>query len=294
MWHNLRLLNTVATSVALGVATVLLGASLHALLRLPAFDLRYIEVVNFEGNPPQHLQADLLQRALQGQLSGNFFTASLPEWQRQFEQQPWVRRAAVERVWPGGMRVRVEEHHVLGSWNDNALLNIHGESFVANLGDVEPPALRFQGPPDSERQVATRYAELRAWLAPLQQQIVRVSLSERYAWQVELDSGLIIDLGRDPGPGSVAPPIAERIGRLVRAMPAVQAHLGRTPEYIDLRYPNGFALRAEGVLRDPAARPASGAARPSTSVGRSAAAAQAATNMPPAASSAGANTQTNR
>lgn len=261
MWHNLRLLNTVATAVALAVVTVLLGATLHALLRLPAFDLQYIEVVDFDGRPPQHLQADVLQRALQGQLSGNFFTASLPEWRAQFEQQPWVRRATVERVWPGGMRVRVEEHQVLGSWNENALINIHGESFVANLGDVEAPALRLQGPPDTERQVATRYAELRSWLAPLQQQIVRVSLSERYAWQVELNTGLVIDLGRDPGPGSVAPGIAERVGRLVRAMPAVQAHLGRTPEYIDLRYPNGFALRAEGVLRDPSTAAISGAER---------------------------------
>lgn len=48
-------------------------------------------------------------------------------------------------------------------------------------------------------------------------------------------------LGRDQGL-----PIEERVGRWVSAYPRVKARLAERAQIVDLRYPNGFAVRAMG------------------------------------------------
>jgi cell division protein FtsQ len=68
---------------------------------------------------------------------------------------------------------------------------------------------------------------------------VRVQLSARRAWQIQLANGLVLELGRDQARQS----LEERLTRFVAAYPRIAAGLDRRPEHIDLRYPNGFAIR---------------------------------------------------
>ena len=72
-----------------------------------------------------------------------------------------------------------------------------------------------------------------------------MSLSDRQAWSARLDNGLTLLIGRDEG---VA--VNDRIARWVAVHPTVQARLNERVEVIDLRYPNGFAVRAPGLLDD--------------------------------------------
>ncbi len=85
----------------------------------------------------------------------------------------------------------------------------------------------------------------------------QVTLSPRYAWTVHFDngtdSGLTVDLGRESD-GSTVP---TRVLRMIDVWPTLVSRWPK-PTLIDLRYPNGFALRAEGLrlAEDrPAARP---------------------------------------
>jgi len=53
----------------------------------------------------------------------------------------------------------------------------------------------------------------------------------------------VLLLGREQGLA-----IAERIARWVALAPTVQARLNREIAAVDLRYPNGFAIRAPGAI----------------------------------------------
>jgi cell division protein FtsQ len=64
-----------------------------------------------------------------------------------------------------------------------------------------------------------------------------VVLTQRYAWQLRLANGLHVMLGRD---GDVA---ESRLRRFVEVYPETLGRMARKHEYVDLRYPNGFALR---------------------------------------------------
>ena len=145
-----------------------------------------------------------------------------------------VRHVAVRRVWPGRLEISIEEHVALARWGDEALVNTHGERFVGKTQEALPS---FIGPAGTQAEVARRYARFSAIVAPLGTKVERVVLSARHAWQLRLANGLHLALGRDPEAAEL------RLQSFVAAYPATLSADGRRYEYVDLRYPNGFAVR---------------------------------------------------
>jgi cell division protein FtsQ len=244
MWDNPRQLNT-AANLLFGVAALLAcAASLRLLLDSPLFPVREIVV---QGALKKAQRADL-EHAASG-LGGNFFALDLRAVRARLERVPWVRRVEVRRIWPDRLEAVVEEHVALARWGDDALVNTVGEKFrdgARSPGDRAPslnlPMLA--GPAGSEALAAQRYRRFSELLAPLGESVERVVLTPRHAWQVKLASGLTLELGRDG-----AESVEARLARFVAVFPETLGRLRRDAAHfphVDLRYPNGFALRVAG------------------------------------------------
>lgn len=226
-----RLLNLAAGFLA-GLALLALAlAGLHTLLRSELFPLRRVELVT----QVQHVQREALEAAVRSLVRGNFFAADIDAVRAGVEALPWVRRAAVRRVWPDRIEIAVEEHVAIARWGADALVNTFGERFQGRAPAGLP---LFVAPPGSEAQVAYYYLRFAGAVAPLETSLERIVLTPRLAWQLRLANGLHLMLGRD---GEAA---EARLRRFVAAYPSLktQGH-----EYVDLRYPNGFALRLPGA-----------------------------------------------
>ena len=230
MWDNPRLLN-VAAGVLVGIAALVfaLAAVVH-LLRSPWFPVSSLELAH----GLQRTTRSQIEEAAAGRIAGNFFAVAPDDVRSALEALPWVRRASVRRVWPDRLEVELEEHVPLARWGDDALINTHGERFP---GSTRAELPRFFGPAGTEQEVARRYARFVDATAPLDAQVERVVLTPRYAWQLRLSSGLQIMLGRDADAAEL------RLRKFVAVYGATLAKLGQRHEYVDLRYPNGFALR---------------------------------------------------
>jgi len=113
-------------------------------------------------------------------------------------------------------------------------VNTHGERFLAKTQEALPS---FIGPAGTQAEVARRYARFSTIVAPLGTKVERVVLSARHAWQLRLGNGLHLALGRDPEAAEL------RLKSFVAAYPATLSAGARRYEYVDLRYPNGFAVR---------------------------------------------------
>ena len=263
MWDSPRLLNLAALVITLAAAAAFVAGAAVWASRRPAFALKTIRIeampsltTTVDANTPvalRHVNAATIRASalpsIRQSASGNFFNVDLEAVRRAFENVPWVRRAQVRREWPDRLVVRLEEHQVLGTWDDGRLVNTFGELFAANAAEAEDDVgdlPELAGPVGSERDVASRYVDFRSWFARLLLVPDQVTLSPRYAWSVHLDngteSGLTVDLGRERD-GNTVP---ERVLRMINAWPGLIAHWPK-PTLIDLRYPNGFALRAEGL-----------------------------------------------
>jgi cell division protein FtsQ len=239
MWNNARQLNAAANALYALLALVLLAAGCHWLIQRPSFALRVIQI---DGDL-EHINSPTVRASVVGHLKGNFFTIDLDAARQQFEQMPWVRHASVRRVWPNALAVTLEEYKPLGTWGADQLVSVDGELFTANQGELDGQLPAFDGPDGSAKEVVARYREFKQWFAPLGATPEEVTLSPRYAWRVKLSNGAQIEYGRERNQQT----LAERTRWLLEAWAAVTQRWGKDIEYADLRYPNGFAIRAAGM-----------------------------------------------
>ena len=231
MWDNPRLLNA-AAGFLVGLATLAFAAAaIYWLLHSTLFPLRTIELRTMLKEAPRaEVQATLARVG-----RGNFFAAPIDELRSALERLPWVRHANVRRVWPDGLEVSLEEQVPLARWAAGGLVNQQGEPFAGEAAGALP---LFSAPAGTEAELARRYLRFSQRLAPLASPIERLTLSARLAWEVKLANGLELKLGRDAQAAEA---------KLERFVAAYQANpLAPLGAVVDLRYPNGFAVRVKG------------------------------------------------
>jgi cell division protein FtsQ len=243
MWDNADALNACASTLYAIAAAAVIYAVAHAVVHSPLLPLRQVALAGVL----DHTTREQAEAAARAGAVGTFFSVDLDAVRRAFEALPWVRRVEVRRLWPDRIQVAIEEHVALARWGADTqalrLVNTRGEVFAGELPDAERLP-QFAGPLGSAQEVTRRYAAFRQALAPLKLEPRLVLLSPRYAWQLRLSNGITLELGRD----QLKEPVLERLSRFVAFYAQTLGTLNRRFDYVDLRYPNGFALRVPEIV----------------------------------------------
>jgi len=238
MWNKPHLLNAVADLLMLVAGAALLAAAAVWLVRVPALPVR--QVVFAEALP--HTRRADVEQVLPQALKGNFFSLNLEMVRGVLESLPWVRKVEVRRVWPARLEVRIEEHKPVARWGEGRgeLVNSFGEVFAATLPEVEGGGLPLlYGPPGTAPEVLKHYSEFVGTFQAVGERPVQVTLSSRLAWQLKLQNGMLVDIGREQQKS----PIGVRLARFIEIYPEAVGKRAVRPTVVDLRYPNGFAMR---------------------------------------------------
>ena len=228
MWDKPEILNTAANALYWLALLLALFVAVAFTIRLPIFPVREVRLQA----APAHVTRNQVEIIVRRALRGNFFTLDLDAVRDAFARLPWVRNVELRRRWPDRLEVELEEHEPLARLNAAALVNTHGERFEAAYSGHLP---LFIGPAGAAKEMAIQYEYFRRRLAGIGQRPVQVQVSPRRAWQLKLDSGLTLELGREQ--------IESRIDRFVAVYERAVAPLAQQVEYVDLRYANGFAVR---------------------------------------------------
>jgi len=248
MWDDPKALNAFAATLASIALTLLAAGAIAWLARNDAFAFREVVLAA----PPLRADPARLEATIREDFAGTFFTLDLDRARAALATLPWVRSATLRRQWPGRLEVALEEQEPYARWGEGALVNPRGEIFAAEYDGDLP---RLDGPDARAAEVASRYREWGALLAPLGLELRAVSLSARGGWRlatVASGSPLAVELGRDDIDARLARFVAV-YGRTVGAL----ARAGTRAEGVDLRYRNGFAARVPG-FREKHARPEPG------------------------------------
>ena len=229
MWNNPDLLGRISHWLVL----VALSYALLVTARHFADDMLPIKRIDIVGaNHAETRQA--AKGALQG-LQGSFVSVNLEQVRQAYETLPWVKSALVRKIWPDRLVVELTEHVPAAAWNAQLMLDTRGELFPVRPHAGLP---RIYAPDAMALEVAHRYGEFVQTLAPMGLKIDSVQVSARHAWRLQLQNGLVLELGRER--------LGERMRRFVATYALVQARAGKVA-YIDLRYPNGLAIRQSGA-----------------------------------------------
>jgi len=208
---------------------------------------------------PLALRTHLLHR-----LEGSFLTVNVRAVQALMLEVPWVRRAEVQRQFPNRLRIVIDEHEPVAWWGQagsGQLVNRDGEVFEATPDEsLTTTWTELAGPPDRATQVFGLYAQLKPAMDALGYELQRIELSSRGSWSARLRHGTRLELGRGSPEAVMA-----RVADWSAALPALAQRYGqRDIETVDLRYPNGFALRMRGVSTLIEPPPAPPVVRPTT------------------------------
>lgn len=250
---DIRLMNAVSALLVAAVVITAAWGVVRWVVRLPAFNLRGIQV---EGDVSRNSVASLRANALP-RLHGSFLSLNLKDGRAAFEAVPWVRHAQLTRVWPMRLRVNLEEHRAAAYWEqrvdgadaatdaaaERALVNSFGEVFQANLGDVEDETLPvLAGPAHAAGSMLEMWRGLSPAAEKLGESIERLDLSGRGSWRATLGSGAVVELGRGSGPD-----VVERFGRFAQSITQVTAQYRSPLQSADLRHADGYAVKLRGV-----------------------------------------------
>ena len=226
--------------VALGCVFV----AAHWLMQRSWWDIRAVRLQgDLQRISPVTVRAEALP-----QLQGNFLTINLAQAQRVFENLPWVRTAVVQRLWPMRLGVTLQAQQPVALWREPGsapqLVNVQGQAFTANLGEVQGLGLPlFSGPVGTSAQVLQMSQTLQPLMRAFQQNVVALALGSGGNWSVQTRSGLHIDLGSAPDSAATQ----TRLKQFMTLMPQLESRYGRAIDSADLRYPNGFAVHLQGV-----------------------------------------------
>ena len=163
-----------------------------------------------------------------------FFQLKLDALMLKLEALPWVEDVAVRRHWPDSLIVEIVEQQALAYWGGDGLVSVNGDAFFPDMTHFQQSLPTLTGPVGAAHEMTVFYRNLTNMI-PNDLHVTQLYLNDRGAWRLELSTGLIIKLGREKG--------LERMQRFLSVYSSVVAHKESQIEYVDLRYPNGFAIQ---------------------------------------------------
>ncbi len=182
----------------------------------------------------EHVPQAELERAIAAELRGNFLTQDLEALEQRLEQHPWVAQARVRRIWPHSLHVAIVEQMPMARWTGGGLLNVQGVRFMPDP-DPDLGLVRIVGEAGREPKLAALLRQLQALLEPHGLRVAQLEESHDRTLAVTLQPPLRLVLGRTQ-------PLA-RLARWLRYREAYMRAASTRAAVIDLRYPNGFAVR---------------------------------------------------
>jgi cell division protein FtsQ len=229
----------------------LLAASMGSVGALAYALDRPISVISMDG-AFQRVSPGQVEKAVAPFTHAGFMSADLDRIQRAVEQVPWVDHARVQRRFPNMLHVTVVEETAAARWGDSGLLNTRGELFIRQADHMPAELPRLSGPEGTQSRVAQRYLSAQGRMLEAGMRIAALRLDERGAWEMDLDSGVTVRLGRRD--------VDQRLERFIRTASQVMAHRFRDINYVDMRYSNGFAIGWRGAESPPPAAAAAASA----------------------------------
>ncbi len=182
-----------------------------------------------------HVPRAELEKTVYAHLNGTLITLNESALKASLMKMPWVENVSIRRVWPGQLKIQITEQIPVARWGSQSLMNERTEVFSPSPNSFPQGLPLLSGPQDSQAEVWQAYHHFNQVFAPLDLQVMAVQLSTRHSWQFLLSNGIEVVLGREE--------LESRLRRFIKLYPRLFAARADEIAQVDLRYPNGFAVK---------------------------------------------------
>lgn len=183
----------------------------------------------------QHLEQKELREVLEPLVTRGFFSIDVEYIRDRLHQFPWVSDISVTRKWPDEVEIVITEKTVVARWNKESLLSEDGNLFVPKESSYPEGLPEFIGPDGQQINMLKYFININRILTPLHAKISYLELTPYLTWMLKLDNGMALRIGHND--------VLTRMNHFVKVYPKIIGERAEDVDYIDLRYPNGMAVR---------------------------------------------------
>ena len=179
-----------------------------------------------------------IRNAIGGSIVQGLLGIDLASVQADIHALSWPRAVTVRRLWPAGLEIQVEKDFAVARWGDQGFITSDGRVMHFPDPPVGLPGLHCaRSRPRAAMEV---YGLLKQTLAGTGIEISTLRESRLGEWEVELDSGVRVVLGRHA--------LADRLRRFRVVYERTLHDRLELVRYVDARYANGIAVRWDEAL----------------------------------------------
>ena len=194
------------------------------------FPIRSVKIIGISN----HINHETLRNTISPYLAHGMLWLNIPDLENTLNQLSWVEKATLIRKWPDELFINITEQTPLAHWNNTSLLNDKGDIFTPDVATALPNLPALYGPNNTQNTVWGGYIAMNNILRPIGLKVTAASMTVRQVWEVYLNNGIHLYLGRDD--------VLKRLGRFVEAYSGMASQASNI-QYVDLRYTQGFAVK---------------------------------------------------
>lgn len=230
MWNNASAMRRVSGWLSVLLFLLLLAAGGAWLYHSPYFPIKQVKIAG----DIRHTDEAELQRIAKQYIRGNILKADLNGAQEAYAALPWMADAQVRRRLPDTVEINLRERIPVAHWGEAGGRLVDTEGVVFK-GEVTEKLPQFIGEEGAERDMVAHLSSFQTALSQEKLTISRLVYTPRSAWELVLDNGLTVRLGRENE--------NERLARFVAMWRPVIREQAARLQYVDMRYKDGFAVR---------------------------------------------------
>ncbi|KAF7769432.1 cell division protein FtsQ [Pseudoalteromonas undina] len=216
-------------AVVIGLIEITNGVS-HWLVANKDAQIKHLTVLG----SPKYTDEKAITTAIKKADLSSFFELNVKHVQHLVQELPWVATVSVRKQWPDTIQVYVVEHQAVAHWNSDLLINQSGDAFEAKSDKLSATLPQLYGPEGSEKEAWVAFKQFDEMLKINALTLTSLALSERFSWQLWLDNGVRLNLGRKDK--------AKRVQRFIDVYSRIEKRADAQIDAIDLRYDTGLAV----------------------------------------------------
>jgi len=227
---RLQALSQILKITMLGVIVFSIVFALNHLNLSDYFPIKTVRVYGLNRVNQQEVQDVLYPMVEKG-----FFTINVDGIRNRLLQMPWVSDLYVRRIWPDQVIITLTEKKPIALWNETVLLSESGELFIPEQETYPSHLPKFTGPTGQQLFMLQYFKDINRLLLSLHVKISSLELTPFLTWKLTLDNGITLQVGYED--------ILARLNQFVKVYPKIVGDRANDVDCVDLRYPNGVAVR---------------------------------------------------
>ena len=171
--------------------------------------------------------------------SKSFFNFKINILKKEIEKVSWVKSADIRRVYPGEIKIYIEEHIPIAIWNNESYMNNIGDIFFVN--DIKKNLPIISSNQSGNKIMFEYFSLLLKYISDenFDIKIKKIEENDIRSLSAYLSSGIIVKFGSKD--------IRGKILTFIKVYKTLNTSDLEKIRYIDMRYSNGFSIGWKSV-----------------------------------------------